>query len=141
MRTILSFFLTVMLVTGNLCQAQEIALTDPELLTIQEQTLVPFFEALKNGDISEIKEHMSLVLYGKNRVLLEENRDYPVFLRDYYSDVRFRVVKAEMGITGEDIIFHVSIEFPDGRSSINELKLSRRNRGDLQSDVWVIEKF
>ena len=141
MRTILSFFLTVMLVTGNLCQAQEIALTDPELLTIQEQTLVPFFEALKNGDISEIKEHMSLVLYGKNRVLLEENRDYPVFLRDYYSDVSFRVVKAEMGITGEDIIFHVSIEFPDGRSSINELKLSRRNRGDLQSHVWVIEKF
>ena len=131
----------MMLVTGNLCQAQEIALTDPELLTIQEQTLVPFFEALKNGDISEIKEHMSLVLYGKNRVLLEENRDYPVFLRDYYSDVSFRVVKAEMGITGEDIIFHVSIEFPDGRSSINELKLSRRNRGDLQSHVWVIEKF
>ena len=141
MRTILSFFLTMMLVTGNLCQAQEIALTDPELLTIQEQTLVPFFEALKNGDISEIKEHMSLVLYGKNRVLLEENRDYPVFLRDYYSDVSFRVVKAEMGVTGEDIIFHVSIEFPDGRSSINELKLSRRNRGDLQSHVWVIEKF
>jgi len=141
MRTILSFFLTVMLVIGNLCQAQEIALTDPKLLTIQEQTLLPFFEALKNGDVSVIKEHMSLILYGKNRVLLEENRDYPVFLRDYYSDVRFRVVKAEMGITGEDIIFHVSIEFPDGRSSINELKLSRRNRGDLQSDVWVIEKF
>ena len=130
-----------MLAIGNLCQAQEIALTDPKLLTIQEQTLLPFFEALKNGDVSVIKEHMSLILYGKNRVLLEENRDYPVFLRDYYSDVRFRVVKAEMGITGEDIIFHVSIEFPDGRSSINELKLSRRNRGDLQSDVWVIEKF
>jgi hypothetical protein len=141
MKTILSFFLTAMLVTGNLCQAKEIALTDPKLLTIQEQTLLPFFKALKNGDVSEIKKHMSPALYARNRVLLEENRDYPAFLRGYYSDVSFRVVKAEMGITGEDVIFSVSIEFPDGRSSINELKLSKRNRDDLQGDAWVVEKF
>ena len=141
MKTILSFILSAMLVIGNICIAQEIALTDPKLLTIQGQTLLPFFEALKNGDVSEIKKHMSLSLYKKNRVLLEENRDYPSFLKDYYSNASFRVVKAEMAITGDDIVFHVSIEFPDGRGSINELKLSRNNRDDLQRDIWVIENF
>lgn len=141
MKTILSFLFTAMLLTVSLGQAHEIDLTDPELSLIQEQVLLPFFEALKTGNVSEIKKHMSPSLYEQNRVLLEENADYPDFLRSYYRDVRFSVVKAETGIAEEDIFVHVALKFSDGRNSVNELKVSKLKQDGQPSDTWVIDKF
>ena len=141
MKTILSFVFATILLTGSFGQAHEIDLTDPELLLIQQQVLLPFFEALKTGNVSEIKKHMSESLYEKNRVLLEDNADYPDFLRSYYRDVHFRVVKAETGIADDDIFVHVAFKFSDGSNSVNELKISKRKQDGQQSDTWVIDKF
>jgi hypothetical protein len=141
MKMSLVFVLAAMVLAGSAGQAQEVALTDPQLVTIQDQVLLPFLAALKNGDVSEIKRHMSLELYERNRVLLDENREYPAFLRNYYKDISFRVVKAEKDLAGEGIVFHVSFDGTSGHSSIHELKLSREERGNLLNDAWVIEQF
>jgi hypothetical protein len=141
MKMSLVFLLAAMVLAGSPGQAQESALTDPQLVTIKDQVLLPFFEALKNGDVSAIKRHMSLELYERNRVLLDENMEYPAFLRDYYKDISFRVVKAERDLRGEDIIFHVSFDSTGGDSSIHEWKLSKEERENLQSDAWVINEF
>jgi hypothetical protein len=141
MKMNLAFLLAAVVLVGTPGQAQEVALTDPQLVTIREQVLLPFFEALKNGDVSIIKEHMSRDLYARNRVLLDENREYPAFLRNYYKDISFRVVKAERNFSSEVITFHVSFDYTGGNSTIHELKLSREKRGNQLSDAWVIEEF
>ena len=141
MKSSICFFLAVLVLVANPGQAQEVALTDHKVLTIQDQVLQPFFEALKTGDVSSIKKHLSHDLYASNRVLLDENRDYPAFLRNYYQNINFRVVKAEEYLSGEGIIFQVAFDHGDGNSSNHELILSREKHGDLKSDVWVIEKF
>jgi hypothetical protein len=141
MRMSLVFLLAAMVLAGSPGQAQEVALADPQLVTIRHQVLLPFLEALKNGDVSEIKRHMSLELYERNRVLLDENMEYPAFLRNYYKDISFRVVKAEKDLAGEGIVFHVSFDSTGGDSSIHELKLSKEQGGNQQSDAWVIKEF
>ena len=141
MKISLGFLLVAMVLLSNSGQAQDVSLTDPTVLTIQEKVLLPFFEALKSGDVSVIKNHMSLDLYARNRVLLDENREYPAFLRDYYKDISFRTLKAEEVFSGDGIVFSVSFDYVNGKSIIHELNLSRAKRGNLQSDVWVIENF
>jgi hypothetical protein len=141
MKISLFVLLVLTLLVGYPCHSQEIALMDANILTIQKQTLMPFFEALKNGDVLGIKKHISGNLYAKSRALLDENQNYPAFLKNYYRDVIFTVIKAEKEIAGEGIVFFVSLQFPSGSVSINELKLSKKDPAGLQSDAWVIEKF
>jgi hypothetical protein len=141
MRMTFGFFLAAIVLVANPGRAQEIALTDPEMSTIQQHVLLPFFEGLKNGDIAVIKKHMSRDLYERNRVLLDENLEYPAFLRKYYRDISFRVVRAEKNSSGEGVVFHVSFDTAGDEGSTNELKLSKEKRGNPESDVWVIEEF
>ena len=141
MKISLAFILATMMLFANPGQAKEVALSEPTVLAIQEQVLLPFFEALKTGDIIVIKEHMSRDLYAKNRVLLDENREYPSFLRDYYKDITFRILGAEEIFPGEAILFYVSFDYAGGNNSIHELKLSRKQSGNQPGDVWVIEAF
>jgi hypothetical protein len=136
----LGFFLLAFVFVGNTSHAQEMALTELNVMKIQEQVLLPFFQALKTGDVAVIKKHMSRDLYARNRVLLDENLEYPVFLRNYYKDITFRIVKAEE-VPDEGILFYVSFDYEDGNSSIQELMLSRDKRDNLPNDAWVIEKF
>ena len=72
-----------------------LALNDPIYLEIESNVLKPFFEALKNGDVSSLLELISGEMYRNNKVLLEQNEQYPEFLRKYYSGAKFIVEKAE----------------------------------------------
>jgi hypothetical protein len=134
-------FLVAIVFLVNSAYAQERAFTESHVGKIQEQVLLPFFQALKTGDVAVIKRHMSRDLYARNRVLLDENMQYPEFLRNYYKDITFRIMKAEEFLTDEGIVFYVSFDYENGDNSIHELLLSREKRGDQQNGVWVIEKF
>jgi hypothetical protein len=137
----LGFFLAAVVLTSNPGQAQEVALTHPQVVSIQQNVLLPFFEGLTNGDVTLVKKHMSRDLYEKNRVLLDENLEYPAFLREYYKDIFFRVVKAERESSGTSIVFHVSFDVMGDEGSIHELKLSKEKSGNAEGEVWVIDKF
>jgi hypothetical protein len=141
MRVIAGFILAAVVLAGNPGQAQEIALTDPEVVKIRQNVLLPYFEALKGGDVAALGRYISLDLYERNRVLFEENLEYPAFLRNYYKDISFKVVDAESCSSGAGILFHVSFDYATGYSSVHELKLGKEKHGTLQDDVWVVEDF
>jgi hypothetical protein len=137
----LGFFLMAIVLTANAVQAQEIALADPQVMNIQEQVLMPFFNALKSGNIEIIKKHISPELYARYRVLLDENRQYPQFLRDYYKDISFRVVKAKAASQVEGIVFAVSMDRGQRFAGTYNLMLSKPKNAYSRSDVWIIEEF
>ncbi|MFV9644900.1 MAG: hypothetical protein ACNYWU_03665 [Desulfobacterales bacterium] len=99
---------------GFLC-AQEIAEGEELYQTITNETLHPYLEALKNGDVNSIKQHISEDMYKRYKVLLEENKDYPEFLRNCYRGVDFWVEKIER--IDHDISASVIIKFPENESS------------------------
>ena len=111
--------------------AEPLALNDPIYLEIESNVLKPFFEALKNGDVSSLLGLISGEMYKNNRVLLEQNKQYPEFLRKYYSGAKFRVEKA-VQMNGE-VVVDVLIEFPSGRQSTNRWRLSESTGNQLAS--------
>lgn len=74
-----------------------------------------YFHAMKNGDVVTMKSCMSGKLREKRKILLEQNADYPDFLRKYYAGVDIQVGEAHDGVV------KVMVLFPDG--SINSHQL------------------
>jgi hypothetical protein len=77
--------------------------------------------ALKNGEVDEIKQYLSDDMYEKRRVLLEQNREYPAFLREYYAGAQFSVVEAIR--EGDDILVGIMINFAGGHRTKTRLRL------------------
>jgi len=69
--------------------------------------------------------YLSGDMYRQTRVLLEENKGYPQFLRNFYKGANFSVKSAVTA--GDDIIADIVIEFPHGGKSLARLKLSNEN--------------
>jgi hypothetical protein len=97
-------------------------------LEIQDAMIFPFFMALTNGDVGEFKKYFSKEMYNENRRLLEENTEYPQFLRSYYQGANISILKA-IEVDGE-VEFDVLIEFPNGTQSISKLIASEETNGD-----------
>jgi uncharacterized protein YktA (UPF0223 family) len=70
-------------------------------IDMENTVILPFLNALKNGDVKKIKNYLSTDTYNEYKKLLEENKEYPKFLRDYYKDAKFRVVRASSEVEGE----------------------------------------
>lgn len=135
------FYIIAFLGSNNFLCAQEIAEGEELYQKITIETLNPCFEALKNGDVSSIKLHISEGMYERYKVLLEKNKDYPEFLRNYYRGVDFWVEKVEL--IGHDISVSAIIKFPDNES-FNSKFLLRKKMDDLYPAViggrWKIVK-
>jgi len=56
------------------------------------QTVLNYLNASKNGDVQTIKSLIDGPYLQKSINLLENNKNYPEFLRDYYADVAFQIV-------------------------------------------------
>jgi ABC-type transporter MlaC component len=117
---ILSFLSLILL--SAISNAEEMPLSDSLYEEIKKDVIHPFFKSLKDGDINAIKSHLSSAIYNEYKRLLEENKDYPQFLRDYYQDAKFRTERAKE-IDG-DVVVDVVIEFPNGSRIQNILRLS-----------------
>ena len=53
------------------------------------KTVELYTQALKSGDVEEIKNLLGGRLYEKRRVLLEENTEYSDWLKQYYAGASF----------------------------------------------------
>ncbi len=112
--------------------AQENLMSDT-LNNVVNETVMPFCWALKAGDVTSIKQYLSGNMYEKNKVLLEQNKEYPEFLRNYYRGAGFRVVKAEK--IDNKIIVDVDIEFSNSDRRPGKLHLLK------DSASWKIVEF
>jgi len=131
----LLWFVFFIFIFSNRLNAQEIPPDDLLYENVMSGTLVPFFTACKNGDVEAITEYISDDMYEKNKVLLEQNKEYPEFLRNFYRDAIFqeeKIVKSE-----ETIFVNVIVTFPGGYQSVAEYRLNERE-SKAGNTVWKI---
>lgn len=107
--------------------AQKSALQQKSVEEIVNNILRPYFVALKNGDISTLKKLMTTDMYNEKKVLFEQNKEYPNFLRKLYRDATFIIVSANDD--GNDILVNAVIKYSDGRRNQLKLYLVSENNG------------
>ena len=108
---------------------------EPEIM----DTVSSYSQALKSGDIGKIKQLITGKFYETNRVLLEENPNYPSFLRKHYDGSKSRILE----ITHAKDSAHAKIEisFIDGRSEFFIIYLRRvaQNKWKIFAETQVGE--
>ncbi|HWP93827.1 MAG TPA: hypothetical protein VNN20_16685 [Thermodesulfobacteriota bacterium] len=92
------------------------------------ETLTAYFQALKDGDVGKIKQCIAGDFYEKNKVLLENNPDYPEFLRNYYQGADLEIGKSVK--SGDTVIIEMRTLFPNGSTGVNKLRLKESSDGD-----------
>jgi hypothetical protein len=127
-----TILLGILLVFVTFCpsQAKDGLTTSPEYLEPFQidEAFQPLFSAMKNGKVGKIKNYISGEMLQRNRVLLEQNREYPAFLRKFYDGAQFKVVEAVRN--GDIVVANIMIIFQDGYESEVRLQL-HRDRSDL----------
>lgn len=88
-------------------------------------TIHGYFEALKKGDTVSVKDHLMGKFYERNRVLLEENVEYPNFLRRHYNKSELQIINIVCPNESGVMLVEVEILFPDGSSDHFTLHLQK----------------
>ena len=98
------------------------------------ETVDRYTQALKSGDVQEIKKLVGGRLYRKRRALLEENTEYPDWLRKNYAGANFSFPS---GVTSSDQYpgqhVKVDIQLESGEVVTTNLVLSPTDSGN-----WII---
>lgn len=124
--TILLFFLLHAPAIGD----DEPQLSPEVLDNVENNTLRPFFNALKNGNVRQIERYISGQKSQEAQLPQHEDREYQEFLREYYQDAVFFVERAVS--SGDQIIVDVKIEFPGRGRKLTQFYLQQQ---DLDKDI------
>jgi hypothetical protein len=101
------------------------------------KTFNSLFDGLKRGDVGTIQFYLLPEEYARSKVLLEQNTDYPRFLKNFYHGATLRIGKVDSVLsTPNEVIAEFIVDFPSGETSITRMRL---NRGD--SGIWKIKKI
>ena len=76
-------------------------------------TVLLYFQSLKNGDVITIKDLITGKLYEKRKVLLEQNENYSEFLKNLYQYAEFEIT--ETIVKDSDAQINVQVNSPDGK--------------------------
>lgn len=132
------WFVFFVFVSFNILNAQEISRSDLLYKNVKSDTFVPLFRAFKNGDVDAIKEYLSDDVYEKNKVLLEQNKEYPNFLRNFYRDAIFQVRKI---VKSEEMVFvDARVRFPDGYQGVTKVQL-KEGKSKAGDTIWKVINF
>ncbi len=73
-----------------------------------------YIEALRTGDTIILKSCIGGRLLEKRELLLDQNQEYPEFLRNFYEGAEFQISDelSDLGPRGQGIA--IEIRFPDG---------------------------
>ena len=138
----LIYIMAVMIMLGSLSHANNLPLYDKRCEVVISDIVLPFLDALKNGDLDSIKHYIAGDIYENKRVLLEKNEEYSEFLKNYYHGVEFYIEKAVE--SGNYIVVHVLIEFSNGDEGNARLYLGKdvnKVPGALEGATWKIIEF
>jgi hypothetical protein len=84
--------------------------------------------ALQRGNVAELKSTLGGKAYQDYKALLEQNTEYPAFLRDYYKGARFEIGEITPGLD-DDVVANLVIALPSSTSSVTQLRLSPTGQG------------
>jgi len=85
-------------------------------------SLDELFKGMKNGDVVVIQQHLSGL--SEYKVLLEQNKDYPAFLRDFYRGATFSISRVTPTADG-GMVVDVVIQLAGGSRSVTQLNVKR----------------
>lgn len=143
MRTLLIIYLmTLMTITGSPTYADNLPLSPDRCEVVVRDIVLPFLDALKNGDVDSIKLHIAGDIYENRRVLLEKNKEYPEFLRNYYHGLEFYIENVME--SGDYIVVHLEVEFANGEEGQAQLYLCKDMNdapGAFEGETWKIVGF
>lgn len=135
-RRMLVCFLAVgsLLLSSNFISAQ-VVVTNPMIDEITK-TYTSLFDALRRGDVRTIKLLLPADEYPQDKVLLEQNKDYPAFLRKFYQGAKLRVGQVDSVLSAKDeVIAEFIIDMPSGESLTTRMRLKANGGG------WRIRKI
>jgi hypothetical protein len=87
--------------------------------------------ALRTGDVTGLKSTLGGDAYREYKTLLEQNTEYPDFLRDYYKGASFQIGEITPGID-DDVIAQVKISLASSGTTVTRLRLA------LDGSEWKI---
>jgi hypothetical protein len=137
MKKLYVYFLTVgsLLLNCTFLPAQ-VVVTNPVIDEITK-TYASLFDALRRGDVQTIKLYLSADEYAQYKVLFEQNKDYPRFLRNFYQGANLRVGQLDSVASAEnEVIGEFIIDFPGGETMITRMRLNRDKGGE-----WKVKKI
>lgn len=134
-RALIHFFALGLLLNSPLVSAQVVV--TPSVIGDIKATFTSLFAAFQSGDVQTIKQYLSDAEYARNKVLLEQNKDYPAFLWNFYRGATVRIGEVQSVLSAsDDVIAEFIVDFPAGDTTITRMRLSR-NRGGW----WTIKKY
>lgn len=97
----------------------------PELLDeIESNTLRPFFNALKSGNVRQIERYISGIKLQEAQLPKNEDPEYQELLREHYRDAVFTVERA---VSSDDqIVVDVRVEFPGRGEKLTQFYLQHQ---------------
>lgn len=99
-------------------------------------TFNSLFNALKKGDVNALKLMLPAEEYAQYKVLFEKNKEYPVFLRNFYQGAKLRIGEVHpVRNSTNDVIAEFIVEFSGGETTTTRMRL----HGNQQSK-WKIKK-
>lgn len=110
------------------------AASDPLHESEVRGTLLPYFQAMRRGDISRLRPYLSDELYKNYQVLFEHNLEYPRFLRHFYRGASLSL--ESVSATGDEATARVRVALADGSTQTVVLTLVR-SAGSL----WQITRI
>jgi len=96
-----------------------------------KNTVSSFFNGLMNGDLNEIKQYISTEYHHNNRNLLDDNKEYPIFLKEYYHGAKMSLL--DMYMAGDNIKVDVEILFPNQTKGAYVIHL-----GQEDNSTWKV---
>ena len=92
------------------------------------------FQAMKDGDVAVIEQFLSGQMSSEYKRLLEQNQDYPAFLRNFYKGATFSISSVTPMSNG-DMNVDVVIQLRGGSRSVTHLNVKRSDGG---STSWKV---
>ncbi len=104
------------------------------------EVVMKYFQACENGDVSTIKSLITDHFYQRRKVLIEENQEYPAFLRSHYSGMQVEIVSTQIENANGNVAVMLEQIFPDGNILNSTLILKKNMDGNWKiSDEMLPE--
>jgi hypothetical protein len=105
---------------------------------VRRTSFLPLFQAMKQGNVAVIKQYLNGKSYDEYRTLLDRNKTYGEFLRNYYAGASFVLNEISQNSDG-DYIANVTINWTDERNARIELEVfPPSSHSEKQDGNWLI---
>jgi hypothetical protein len=134
-KLLLYFFTVASLLFHSSTLSAQVVVTNSVIEEITH-TFTSLFDALRAGDLKRIRFYLPAEEYAEQKVLFEQNKEYPAFLRKFYQGASLRIGRVDSVLSAtDDVIAEFIVDFPGGETTTTRIRLHGDKLGR-----WKIRK-